>query len=133
MQALSGYKTAATHYRTYRDGIGKGQRLEVAMDKTDGEFGGIDEPAVIYKDGTKVWYEDNKRHRDNGPAFIGADGKKEWWQNDKLHREDGPAVTHPDGMQEWYLNGKKYPVVEWNKTTKHYTCEEEVILKFRFG
>ena len=46
-------------------------------------------------------------HRVNGPAVIYADGDKEWWQNDRLHRTDGPAIEDADGTKAWYLKGKR--------------------------
>ena len=44
-----------------------------------GQLHCIDGPAVIYNNGTKVWYKDGKKHRINGPAFIGPNGTKSWW------------------------------------------------------
>ena len=29
--------------------------------------------------GTKRWYLDDKRHRQDGPAMIRADGTESWW------------------------------------------------------
>ena len=41
------------------------------------------------------------------------DGTKHWYQNGKRHREDGPAAIWPDGEKVWYKNGrlvrKEYP------------------------
>jgi hypothetical protein len=57
-------------------------------------------PAVIYPNGTKIWYRWGKVHRTDGPAVENADGSYSWMRNDKLHRENGPAVkvcvTNPD-------------------------------------
>ena len=36
-----------------------------------------------------------------------ADGSKEWYKDDKRHREDGPAIEQADGTTEWYKNGEK--------------------------
>ena len=63
---------------------------------------------AISSDGTKLWYRDGKRHREDGPAVEFADGTKMWLRNGELHREDGPAVTFPCGAKEWWLNGKSY-------------------------
>ena len=38
--------------------------------------------------------------------MIWSFNTKEWWQNGKRHREDGPAIEHSDGRREWYLNGQ---------------------------
>ena len=39
--------------------------------------------------------------------IVDSDGSKKWYLNGKRHREDGPAVEWADGSKEWYLNGKK--------------------------
>ena len=44
-----------------------------------GQYHRTDGPAVIYNNGTKVWYKDGKKHRINGPAFIWPNGTKSWW------------------------------------------------------
>jgi len=38
-----------------------------------------DEPAIIYSNGTKVWYKEGKHHRENGPTCEWFDGYKEWY------------------------------------------------------
>jgi len=53
-----------------------------------------DEPALIYKDGTKYWCKDGLVHRDNNlPAFIYADGSNSLCKNDKRY---------------WFINGEEY-------------------------
>ena len=38
-----------------------------------------------YPNGTKEWYKNDKRHReDDQPAVIWADGTKYWYKNGKL-------------------------------------------------
>ena len=37
---------------------------------------------------------------------VDNDGSKEWYLNGKKHREDGPAVEEANGSKYWYLNGK---------------------------
>lgn len=32
---------------------------------------------------------------------------KLWFDNNLLHRDDGPAVIFPDGVGRWYLRGKE--------------------------
>lgn len=65
-----------------------------------------DLPAVEYEDGTKIWFKNGKRHRNNDkPALISLN-KYEWWKDGKLHRDnDLPAVISPDQLI-WYKNGK---------------------------
>ena len=66
-----------------------------------------DGPAVEWATGWKHWYLNGKHHREDGPAVESPDGHKHWFLNGKHHREDGPAIERPDGLKEWYLNGKK--------------------------
>ncbi len=56
--------------------------------------------------GSKRWYLNGKRHREDGPAVEYANGSKAWYLNGKYHREDGPAREWADGAKEWYLNGE---------------------------
>jgi hypothetical protein len=72
--------------------------------------------------GTKEWYLNNKRHREDGPAVEHSNGTKEWYLNGQLHRTDGPAVEYSNGTKEWYLNGQLHrtdgPAVEYSYGTK---------------
>lgn len=65
-------------------------------------------PAVIYTNGSKVWYQNGKCHRDNDlPASISANGDQYWYQNGKRHRDnDLPAIIKANGDQYWYQNGE---------------------------
>ena len=76
-----------------------------------------DKPAIIYSDGTKVYYVKGKLHRDGDePAIIQHDGRKEWYQDGKLHREGNkPALIWPDGTKEYYRNGVEYKLSIWEK------------------
>jgi hypothetical protein len=51
--------------------------------------------------------KEGKIHRDEGPAIIWANGSQIWYRNGKRHREDGPAIIWANGSQEWFLNGKR--------------------------
>ena len=55
--------------------------------------------------GTKRWYLDDKRHRQDGPAEIWDDGAEFWFLHDKLHRQDGPAVVYPGRSEYWHIHG----------------------------
>lgn len=66
-----------------------------------------DGPAIVYKNGTQIWYFDDQLHRENGPAFE-SKTYKAWYKNGQRHREDGPAVVYPDGLIEYYQNNKKH-------------------------
>jgi len=42
-------------------------------------------------------------------------GTKKWYLNGQRHREDGPAVEHADGSKSWWLNGQEYTKKEYNR------------------
>lgn len=112
--------------------VGNNWRGDI-IHKRNGKFHRDEDlPAVIWKDGSKFWFQDDKLHRDGDqPAEIRADGTQQWYQNgqchrdgdrpavvygcgsrywyqkDKLHRDnDLPAAVRVDGTQEWYQNGE---------------------------
>ena len=62
----------------------------------------------ISNDTAKVYYVDNRYHREDGPAIEWFDGTKAWYINGKLHREDGPAIERINGYKAWYLNGQRH-------------------------
>ncbi len=66
----------------------------------------IEYTVKVHANGSKHWYLNDKRHREDGPAVEHADGGKSWYLGGKLHREDGPAMEYADGDKSWYLNGK---------------------------
>ena len=43
-------------------------------------------------------------HCNNGPAMIYADGTQMWYQHDVCHREDGPAIMFADGTENMGLS-----------------------------
>ena len=85
----------------------------------------------VSSDGTKRWFLNGERHREDGPAIEWSDGEKHWYLNDKLHREDGPAIEYPNGTKCWYLNGKKHredgPAVEYAGGTKRWFLNDEEV------
>jgi len=50
-------------------------------------------------------------------VFVYDDGTKEWYLNGKRHREDGPAYEWSDGTKYWFLNGEKLTEDEWKRRT----------------
>ena len=42
-------------------------------------------------------------------------GSKGWYKNGKRHREDGPAYEWTDGSKGWYLDGYPVSEVEWKR------------------
>jgi hypothetical protein len=79
-------------------------------------------PSVKYHYG---YYDvDNSfiHHREDGPAIIYNNGDKYWYQNDKPHREDGPAVEYANGYKVWYYRHKRVKVSsqeEFEKAIKY--------------
>lgn len=65
-----------------------------------------DLPAVLRVEGTQEWYYQGERHRDNDqPAMVTAGGRKMWYQHGQLHRDDDPAIIYEDGTEAWYTHG----------------------------
>ena len=78
----------------------------------------IEYTVKVDDDGTKRWYLNGKKHREDGPAIEYVDGTKFWFLNGKLHRENGPAVEYSGGTKEWHLNGKELTEGEHRKATR---------------
>jgi hypothetical protein len=96
------------------DGFMKNEpKLKISPDGTrewflNGERHRQDGPAVEFPDGYRAWWLNGERHRQDGPAIEFPDGYRAWYLNGKRHRQDGPAVENPDGTREWWLNGRKF-------------------------
>ena len=43
-------------------------------------------------------------------------GTKYWYLNGKRHREDGPAIEYPNGTKYWYLNNEE---VTWKEVFRN--------------
>ena len=74
-----------------------------------------DGAAIIHPDGEERWYQNGKRHRIDGPAIVYPNGEQHWYQQGLLHRTDGPAIVYSDGHQRWYLNGEEFSEEEFNQ------------------
>jgi len=46
---------------------------------------------IVANTGTKEWWCENMRHREDGPAIERIDGTKVWYHHGQLHREDGAS------------------------------------------
>ena len=67
----------------------------------------MNNPEINLTTGTKYWYNDKYQlHRTDGPAIEWTNGYKAWYQNDKRHREDGPAYEGSSKL--WFLNDAEY-------------------------
>ena len=56
-----------------------------------------------------------KLHNPYGPAIIWPNGTKVYYIHGKLHRTDGPAIIYPNGSKEYWVNGKQLSEKEFNK------------------
>ena len=76
---------------------------------------------VEWANGSRAWWVNGLRHREDGPALVKANGDREWWVNGRLHREDGPAVVRANGDRAWWMNGRLHredgPAIEWDQLT----------------
>ena len=82
---------------------------------------------VVHSDGSKTWYLNDKRHREDGPAIESSDGTKCWYLNGKRHREDGPAIESSDGSKAWWLNGEYMSEEEHRIKTQNPTCNGKIV------
>lgn len=58
--------------------------------------------------------EHGRHHRVDGPAVVYDDGSNIWYVNGKRHRIYGPAIEDINGKKYWFINGKKYSEKEFN-------------------
>jgi hypothetical protein len=85
----------------------------------------IEYTVKVFPDGTKVWWLNDKQHREDGPAYEYANGTKSWFLYGLLHREDGPAIEFADGSKEWWVNGQQLTEQEFNaRKVKELTVAE---------
>ena len=93
---------------------------------------GQDYTVTVTEDLTQCRNAQGQLHRLDGPAVEWADGSKAWWQNNRRHRLDGPAREWADGTNEWWQNGVKMTEKEFLAKTqsKELTMDE---IAARFG
>lgn len=59
---------------------------------------------------------------------VFEDGTKYWYMNGRRHREDGPAVEFADGSKLWCLNGEWLTEQEFNlRMNKKNTCDGNIV------
>jgi len=86
----------------------------------------------VFSNGTKVWRQNDQRHRLDGPAVEDTDGYKAWYQNGQRHRLDGPAIEYADGGKGWCIKGVAYTESDFNKKIKRLngaskTCANKTV------
>ena len=58
---------------------------------------------------------------------VYSNGTKYWYLNGKRHREDGPAIEYGDGSKCWYLNDVEFTEEEYNNKMKPTSCNGKVV------
>ena len=56
---------------------------------------------IVTKDGTKMWYLNGKRHREDGPAIEYTDRTKRWFLKWKRLGEDGSGKKYKNDTKIW--------------------------------
>jgi hypothetical protein len=70
----------------------------------------------VFKDRIEYRNTEGQWHRTDGPAIIWHDGSKVWYVNGKLHRTDGPALEDTiAGLNSWFINGEYYSELDYWK------------------
>jgi len=60
-----------------------------------------DQPALVFVDGSKVWFKNGKKHRDDGKPAMVLTGVTKWYKDGKLHRDNGkPTIIWADEGEE---------------------------------
>ena len=97
-------------------------------------------------DTEESWYENGKRHREDGPALI--ERKKRsiryyWYNRDRLNRKDGPAITLDHNKRSfnqhiayewWVMHEKANSFDDWIRLlTLHYGDEHAMLMKIKWA
>ena len=78
----------------------------------------LDGSAVVYPDGTQVWYRNGLRHRGDGPAVVYPGGAQFWYVDNEYVAEQAPggsAWTPPgwsvdeNGAPRWSVDDDGVP------------------------
>ena len=83
----------------------------------------------VYGDYTECRNQDGKRHRleNDGPAIEWSNGTKLWYINGVRHRENGPAIEYANGSKSWWINGQKYSEQSFIKNLKPFLGKKVVV------
>lgn len=89
----------------------------------------------VLKDlGCTVYELDGDYHREDGPAVIWDDGSYIWYRHGWFHRNDGPAFFNAEyGNLHWYFDGKKYSFEEWLEINDEIDEDDKILLKLEWG
>jgi len=81
--------------------------------------------------GFKIFRNSNE-NRSIHDIIVDNERSKYYYNNGKRHRENGPAIIYYNGDVRWYLNGIKYSFEEWIEKTS-LTDEEKIFLKLKYS
>lgn len=89
----------------------------------------VDGPAIIYTNGTQVWYHNGEIHREDGPAITWGDTKV-YANHGYLHNINGPTVIcRQHGFHnQYFLYGYKVDKKLFDALIENY--DDETIFKF---
>jgi hypothetical protein len=81
---------------------------------------------IIYdRKNNEYWYDNCRyHHRDGGPAIMFEDGSFIWYKHGLKHRLDGPAVFHNNHRynckddKEWWIDGEQLSEEEFIRIMK---------------
>lgn len=62
---------------------------------------------------SKFYFRCGLLHRDGAPAVIYRNGTIEYYQDDKLHNVWGPSIIYATGAKLYYLSNKCYAEDVW--------------------
>jgi len=88
---------------------------------------------IINENGTRYWYQNGLRHREDGPAIEYTNGERRWYLNGFLHREDGPAIEYTNGDRYWYLNDKSYSFDIYLNKLYIKDCAKKTLLMLKWS
>jgi len=85
------------------------------MPKIKSEYSDLDK--YKYDNGNIYYYkkDSNMRHNPYGPAIVYKDGTKVYYINNVCQRLDGPAVISLDGEEFYYINNKNLTKEEFER------------------
>lgn len=63
----------------------------------------------VYSDGRKYHLHNGKLDCEELPSVVWPDGTKIWYVDERVHRINGPAIVYFDGAVRWYLRGQEQP------------------------
>ena len=115
--------------------IAQGVSVEITSDyiswtKNGKQHMDRDLPAYIKPDGTRIWFYNGVKHRDNNPAAVyfehGVVSRIEWHKNGILHNETGPAIIE-DCHIAWIQDGTHHRECDLPAVI---TCEDGIKLEY---